>query len=78
MMIGLFAIFSTTHIVYLPLRSVTEIELLFGALFYPQHAHAAYFYLRDPKYSETRPEMKEANNSAESHKVSFQIYFILR
>ncbi len=35
----------------MPLRSVTELEILYAALFYPHLAQSAAFYLRDPDYS---------------------------
>lgn len=47
-------------------RSVTELELLYGALFFPAHAEHALIYLRDPEYSRTHEHLRKLAAKAEN------------
>lgn len=50
-------------------RSITEIEMLYGALFYPDLASSSLFYLRSPSYADGKPDWRAQANSQEEKKV---------
>jgi hypothetical protein len=52
-------------------RSVTELEVLYGALFYPEFANSTFVYFRDPEY------INKLNPIARKCKRLFDIPFCL-
>lgn len=50
-------------------RSITEIEMLYGSLFYPEYSGSSLFYLRDASYANGKPDWRASTDSPEEKKV---------
>lgn len=48
-------------------RSITELEMLYGALFYPELASNAHFYLRDPSFLDSLDSVARRDFESQSH-----------